>query len=761
MQHKKISDQAKATTMYSVIIVLGFILSFIVYSSVKDVENTTKTLVDRQIPTLSLTQQVMASISEQERSLYEYYSTTDEAIYFQGFKPSNKQTRSQMDDLARFFPGNQHIPKIYQGLSTINNTAIALNQNFNAPAKDWDLAREQLTIISNQRRIVIPLIQTLESDTEQAVNIGYNNTLKQLQKTNFTVLVYSLSIILFAVIIGQSMRKYFKVSIRNKRLALFAERNPHPIISVRQNKKIIYYNPATLKLLDLGPARPLQLVDLIPKDFEALCIRARDEQSETRVEYSLIDLTLSCEIHWLKELNVYDLHISDVTAEKKAEDKLKFQAFHYKDTSLHNSYKLSESLNNKIKQQQVFSLGQIEINHYNQFVAGYGVEATLELIRGIAARLFHCVSLSEHKVELFQLNEKTFAFIVNDVQDEPSVRAFYEFIESQMLPILSTPFGEFTIELDYGFCSFPEHGENSATLLQHVQIALDQAISFEHHRFSYFNHQLSEHLNNTIKVSGWLKKAIENEEVRLVYQPQLDIGNGSVIGMEALIRWQHQGALIPPADFIPIAEQTGLIIEIGQWILHQACSMTKKLVDDGYTDLVIAVNISPRQFRHPNFLAMVEQTLADTGLKPQNLELEITEGVMLYNECETIALLQQIKRLGIQLSIDDFGTGYSSLSYLKQFPIDKLKIDQSFIKNLHTNNQDKAIVRAIIDLSNNLHLHTIAEGVELQSHYDFLQLIGCDEIQGYWYSKPLESGQFASFLDEHRVGANEGGVTSH
>ncbi len=746
MQLVKMSDQAKATTIYSVITVLGIILSFVVYFSVKDVENATKGLVERQIPTLSLIQQVMANLSERERTLYEYYSTNDEFIYESHFVQSQQQTNEQIDKLAQFFPNNDKITALSTSIEAIDETAKALNTNIKSTATDWDLARLQLTDISFHRRRIFPLLENLRATTQKEVGTAYTNTLSLLTRTNITVIIYSISIILIALIIGRYMRAFFRVSIRNKRLALFSERNPHPIISVNQFREVIYYNPATVKLLDLSQDQPLQIADLIPDDFLALCVTAQKDKSVTRVEHSLINMTLSCEIHWLKDLNVFDLHISDITAEKKAQEKLKFQAFHYQDTSLHNSYKLTEALNEKVKSGQIFSLGQLEMRHYNRFVAGHGVEGARELIRGIASRLYFAVSLSEHDLELFQLDEKTFSFIINDIHNKATVKAFYHFIEQQMQDILSTSLGEFSIELDYGFCSHPEHGDSTDVLLQHARIALDEAINTEHSGFSYFTHQLSQQLSSNLTLTKWLKKAIKNDELSLVYQPQLAIDSNRVIGMEALIRWQHQDKFISPADFIPIAEQTGLIIDIGQWILHQACTTTKRLIDEGFTDLVIAVNISPRQFRHPNFLTMIEQVLKETQLKPQNVELEITEGVMLYNEGETIQLLHQLKALGLQLSIDDFGTGYSSLSYLKQFPIDKLKIDQSFIKNLHDNDDDKAIVQAIIDLGNNLELKTIAEGVENQSHFDFLELIGCNEIQGYWYSKPLEAETFQDFI---------------
>ncbi|MFT5164311.1 MAG: EAL domain-containing protein (putative c-di-GMP-specific phosphodiesterase class I), partial [Alteromonadaceae bacterium] len=720
MQWIRMSDQVKATATYSLIILLGFVLSYVVYSSVKQVSDTTKALVEKQIPTLSAIQKVITTLSERERTLYEYYSTNDKFIYQRNFVRNKQHVNEQIDELARYFPDSDNIAPVYASIAAINKAAKALDSNLQSEATDWDLARLQLTDISYQRRNIVPLLKILENDTKEEVSSAHRSTLRMLSSTSTTVIIYSFSIIIISLIIGQYMRIYFRVSRRNKRLALLSERNPHPIISVNQYRKVIYYNPATEKLLDLSQDNPLQIADLIPDDFLALCVTAKKDKSVIRVEHSLVNITLSCEIHWLKDLNVFDLHISDITEEKKAKEKLQFQAFHYQDTSLHNSYKLAEALVNKIKNKQVFSLGEIEMRNYNRFVAGHGVEASLELIRGIASRLYFTVSLSEHDLELFQINEKTFAFIINDIQGEFEIKTFHHFVESQMAEILPTPFGEFSIELDYGFCSFPEHGNNSDTLLQNARIALDEAINNEHARFNYYNHQLSQQLNYSLTLTGWLKNAIKNNEMRLVYQPQLALLSQRIIGMEALLRWQHQGEYISPAEFIPIAEQTGLIIDIGQWILLEACTVTKNLIDQGHEDIVIAVNISPRQFRHPNFLTMIKQILKDTGLSPKNLELEITEGVMLYNENETIQVLHHLKALGLMLSIDDFGTGYSSLSYLKQFPIDKLKIDQSFIRNLHNNEEDKAIVQAIIDLGKNLGLKTIAEGVEIQTHFEFL-----------------------------------------
>ena len=219
-----------------------------------------------------------------------------------------------------------------------------------------------------------------------------------------------------------------------------------------------------------------------------------------------------------------------------------------------------------------------------------------------------------------------------------------------------------------------------------------------------------------------------------------------MIGIETLVRWRHDDNIVSPAEFIPLAEQSGLIVPIGQWILQQACIFTSKLVRQGFSDIVVAVNVSPRQFSHPGFIQSVKSVLADNQLPAKNLELEITEGVIMHNEEGTLAALHQLKSLGIQLSIDDFGTGYSSLSYMKRFPVDKLKIDQSFIRDMHQNAEDKALVKTIVTMGKSLGLTLIAEGVEESEHVEFLREIACDEIQGYWFSRPLEADDLLKFL---------------
>jgi EAL domain-containing protein (putative c-di-GMP-specific phosphodiesterase class I) len=244
-----------------------------------------------------------------------------------------------------------------------------------------------------------------------------------------------------------------------------------------------------------------------------------------------------------------------------------------------------------------------------------------------------------------------------------------------------------------------------------------------------------------------LRLALGREELFLVYQPQMDIATGRITGLEALLRWQHpELGLVPPDKFIRIAENSGLIMPIGEWVLRTACRQARKWQDEGLPAVPVAVNVSAVQFRQEDFCEVIRRVLHETGLAPQYLELELTESLLLSNADVTLSVLQELNAMGLTLAIDDFGTGYSSLSYLKQFPVSKLKIDRSFVRDIAVNLDDAAITTAIISMAKSLHLKVIAEGVEDEAQMSFLRAHQCDEIQGYYFSKPLAVDKVADKL---------------
>lgn len=255
-------------------------------------------------------------------------------------------------------------------------------------------------------------------------------------------------------------------------------------------------------------------------------------------------------------------------------------------------------------------------------------------------------------------------------------------------------------------------------------------------------------------LEGALRRALERGQLALQYQPQSSLQDGRVVGVEALLRWQHpELGMVSPAEFIPIAEKSGLILPIGEWVLRTAVQQLARWQASGLQQITMAVNVSAVQFRHPNLPGLVSRILAEEGVLPDCLELELTEGVASNDPERAIAIMADLRARGVRMSIDDFGTGYSSLSYLKRFQVCKLKIDKSFVQDITVNAEDRAIVYAIIGMASSLGLRTIAEGVETQEQLDALRARGCDEIQGYFYSRPLPAQECEQFLRAHRPAA--------
>jgi EAL domain-containing protein (putative c-di-GMP-specific phosphodiesterase class I) len=268
--------------------------------------------------------------------------------------------------------------------------------------------------------------------------------------------------------------------------------------------------------------------------------------------------------------------------------------------------------------------------------------------------------------------------------------------------------------------------------------------------FQFFTAEMNERLIERMRIEEALRDAVERQEFEVYYQPQVDLASGRVIGAEALIRWRHpEMGLIPPGRFIPLAEETGLIVPIGLWVLHTACEQIMRWERAGLRgleDFRIAVNLSARQFAQPDLVQSIAHVLRNSGLAPARLEIELTEGLVMTDVENAIDTLHELKSLGVQLSIDDFGTGYSSLSYLQRFPIDVLKIDQSFVRDITGSSDDATIVHTIISMAHNLHLRVIAEGVETEAQLAYLRKHECDEMQGYYFSHPLPIQQMEDLL---------------
>jgi EAL domain-containing protein (putative c-di-GMP-specific phosphodiesterase class I) len=303
------------------------------------------------------------------------------------------------------------------------------------------------------------------------------------------------------------------------------------------------------------------------------------------------------------------------------------------------------------------------------------------------------------------------------------------------------------ISCSVGISIFPEHGRDGETLIKNADAAMYCAKESGRNNVRFFANDMNAQAVQQLTLENGLRLALEKKELFLVYQPQMEIATGRITGLEALLRWQHpELGLVPPDKFIRIAENSGLIMPIGEWVLRTACSQARKWQDEGLPAVSVAVNVSAIQFRQEDFCELIRRVLNETGLAPQYLELELTESLLLANADVTLSVIQELKAMGLTLAIDDFGTGYSSFNYLRQFGVSKLKIDRSFIRDVAVNPDDAAITTAIVSMAKSLNLKVIAEGVEDEAQMSFLRAHQCDEIQGYYFSKPLAVDKVADKL---------------
>jgi len=445
-------------------------------------------------------------------------------------------------------------------------------------------------------------------------------------------------------------------------------------------------------------------------------------------------------------INYIAIH-SDMTDYKAAEDKIKYLAHFDSLTKLPNRTLLQDRANvalaNAKRNQTTMALLFIDLDRFKNINDSLGHSIGDELLKLLAQRL---LKILRDVDTVSRTGGDEFIAILPNTDSKGAVK-----VADKLLKSISQPFEfegyQLNVTLSIGIALFPHNGENFDDLSRNADTALYRAKHDGRNRYQFFNDEMYLHAKKIQQIENGLRTAIENNELKLYYQPQVDAITGKIVGAETLIRWQHpEWGIVPPGDFIQVAEESGLIINIGDWVLRTAIQQLAIWQKAGLPLVTLSVNVSQPEFRQHHFADKVAALLAQFNVDAALLELEITESIAADNITETIAILQDINARGIKLSIDDFGTGYSSLSYLKQFKVDKLKIDQSFVRELSNRDDDNPIIRSIIDLAKNLGLKTIAEGVETQDQLIYLRDKDCDQIQGYLFSKPLPLTEFEQLL---------------
>ena len=445
---------------------------------------------------------------------------------------------------------------------------------------------------------------------------------------------------------------------------------------------------------------------------------------------------------------LYEGTVEDITERKVAEERVQFLAYFDALTGLPNRTLLGDriaiALGGAHRRKESIAFLFLDLDRFKIVNDTLGHSVGDMLLQEVAERLKKWVRAQD---TVARVGGDEFVVMLTGVRLASEAAAAAE----KLVDLITTEFSIHShllnVTCSIGISMFPENGADPETLVKHADAAMYSGKQKGPNNIEFFTDDLNVQMVERLKLESGLRLALDRQQFYLVYQPQIDIATGGIVGVEALIRWQHpELGLIPPDRFIGIAESSGLIVRIGEWVLRTACAQARKWQDDGLAAMPMAVNVSAVQFRQDGFRDLIKNVLSETRLAPQYLELELTESLLLSNADVMFSVLEELNEMGLQLAIDDFGTGYSSLSYLRQFPVKKLKIDRSFIMNVALNPSDAAITIAIIGMAKSLGLKVIAEGVEDEAQMSFLREHQCDEFQGYYFSKPMKAAEIAGML---------------
>ncbi|SDM89561.1 PAS domain S-box-containing protein/diguanylate cyclase (GGDEF) domain-containing protein [Geoalkalibacter ferrihydriticus] len=441
----------------------------------------------------------------------------------------------------------------------------------------------------------------------------------------------------------------------------------------------------------------------------------------------------------------------DISDRKRYQEQLEYLATHDELTGLANRALLHDRLSQAIRfahrSQRLVAILLLDIDRFKVINDSLGHGVGDELLRAVAQRLQEAVRETD---TVARLGGDEFVVLLTEVADSEVVGR----VAGKILNRLALPHQlaghEIHLSASFGVSLYPRDSTDAATLIRNADIAMYRAKREGGSNITFYTSDMNAQVIETLELEGALRLALEREEFSLYYQPKIDLASGRIVGCEALLRWRHpHRGLVAPTEFIPLAEETGLIVPLGAWVLKEACRQARVWQNQGLPPLSIAVNISARQFSKSDLPQLVQETIQETGFKPRLLILELTESILMSNPTSAVSVMDKLKALGVRLSLDDFGTGYSSLAYLSRFPFDQVKIDRSFVSGIVSDPKSATIATAIIGLAHRMHLRVVAEGVENEEQLGYLHKNGCDEIQGYLLSRPLPATDFPDFLREN------------
>jgi len=588
------------------------------------------------------------------------------------------------------------------------------------------------------------------------------------------VFILSISSLIFYLVhheISKSYQVEDALLESEKRLRVITSSARVAIIMIDSDGLITFWNPAATQIFGYTPEEAVSksLVQLIvplenrERFIAGLALFKKSGQGPMigkTVEYTAlrrdgetfsIELSLSS-IKLGKSWHAVGI-VSDITDRKRAEAEIKYQAYHDALTGLANRFSFGDRLSQTIARAQranlKFAILFVDLDNFKNINDRLGHATGDELLKGIATRLVKCVREID---TVSRMGGDEFTMLLENIDDEYIVTT----IAQRALQLMSRPYkvrDEYLhVTASVGITIYPADGKTGEELLKNADISMYHAKKLGKNKYQLFTKAMNEKVARRLDLESQMRHAVNNDEFVLYYQPKIDTQKCEITGMEALVRWRRpDGEIIPPDEFIPLAEETGLIVPIGEQVIFDACEYVSLLHDLGFSGLSMSVNLSARQLDQMNLLEVVRSTLDVTGLAPEYLCVEVTESAMMKDLNTALANLEKLKNVGVKIAIDDFGTGYSSLSHLRKLPIHELKIDRSFVRNIPDDPEDAAIVTTIIWMARALNLHVVAEGVETPAQLDFLRSLACNEIQGYLFCPPVPGDTIESMLKERKT----------
>ncbi len=734
--------------LFAAIVLLLGGLSVYVWQSGLAIKADMEELAKRDLARLVKIGAFKSDFLGQSLAMQRLYATADSDAFDAAVGRRQKRIRDSMVTLHAECPHCPELTRLEDSQAGIEVHGAQLAVVMRTAPVDWDAARVHLYAADSEAMAADALLGHLAARVETRVEASRRMVESTVQRLIWSVLASAVVILTISGFFGYYTWRNVVVARMRRRLAQFPERNPLPVFSLSPSGELLYANPAAHALAVRLHGSSDQVAKLLPAQaWDELPRLAHRSDGHVDWEYIVGRATLHCGLHCMADLGVCHAYVRDITEQRQAERQLHHQAMHDAVTGLPNQRAFQEQLDVTLAKHGRGAVLLLHLDRFRGVIETLGHGAGELVLRVVGERLAALVATDTGVCCVHRFESEMFGILLNHDHADGDAPRLAGRIAAAMQAPLALEDRSLFFTFSIGAAVFPEDGTDRTNLLRLADTALHQVMGSGGNGFRRYDAEMDRCALERMETEHELRHAEQRGELELHYQPQVALDSGRIVGLEALVRWRHPSkGLISPAEFIPLAEETGMIGPMGEWILATACARNRAWQMAGLPPVVVAVNISPRQFIDRGLPGLVRRVLAETGLAPEWLELEVTEGAAMQDLVQAEAALSEFKAIGVHLSIDDFGTGHSSLAYLSRFPIDKLKVDQSFVRNLDRDAGDAAIARSVVALGHALGLTVIAEGVETVAQLDRLREFGCQEIQGYLFSKPVAETMVSALL---------------